>query len=56
MLVSAHISILNDVFGFQIVRDDRTRYPEEPPVITPHQNFKERRLAFDNPAHHFLIA
>ena len=42
VLVCSHVGILDDVPG-PVVPDDRPRDPVEPPVVTAHDDFEERR-------------
>jgi hypothetical protein len=56
VLIRSDVGILNDVFSFEVITDNGTRDSKESLVIAPHQNFKERRLAFEYPPHDFFVA
>src|SRR5262249_52782801 len=41
-LVSLHKGVLNDLFGFLLVPEEKLAEPTQPPVLRPHQVFMSR--------------
>src|SRR5260370_7327447 len=56
MRISQMVSVSNSLFGLGFITQNGARPPVQPPVITPHDDFKESRFTCQHLNNNFFIA